>query len=78
MGGGGGSRDMVVFTLNLCITWIQVASLMLQVIYPQRKIPRYQLNRRLDCPENRYGHFGVEVNVFPLPRCEPRTTQPLH
>jgi len=69
--GSGGIESRI---LNLGITWIWMVSFMPRLLYPRRKSPRY-LKRRLGVPQNRSGHFGVEINVLPLPGFEPRTTQ---
>jgi hypothetical protein len=43
---------------------------------PQRKKPRYPLDRRLVGPQSRSGRGGEETNSQPLPRVELPTIQP--
>ena len=38
--------------------------------------PQYSLNRRMGSPQSQSGHFGEEINLLPLPRFEPRLSQP--
>jgi hypothetical protein len=39
---------------------------------PKPLYPRYALDRRLDVPQSRYGHWGEEKNFLRLPRNKPR------
>jgi hypothetical protein len=38
--------------------------------------PRYPLDTRLDGSQSRSGHCGEEKNFLPLPRNEPRPSNP--
>jgi hypothetical protein len=42
---------------------------------PPGKSPRYPLDRKLDEPQSRSRHCGVEIYSLPLPRIEPRDVQ---
>jgi hypothetical protein len=44
---------------------------------PQRKSPRYLLDRRLGGPQSRSGHGGEENNFQSLPGFEPQIIQPV-
>jgi hypothetical protein len=37
-------------------------------------LPRYQMDRKLDGPQNLYGHYGEEKHLLPLPEIEPRSS----
>jgi hypothetical protein len=41
-------------------------------LYSKEKLPLYLLNKRLCGPQNRYGRFGEEKTLSPLPGYEPR------
>jgi hypothetical protein len=44
---------------------------------PPGKEPRQPLDRRLDGPQRRSGHFGEEKNPLPLPGIELFVVQPV-
>jgi hypothetical protein len=44
-------------------------------LYPQKKSPRYLLDRRLGGSQSRSGRGGEEKNSQPLPRLEPPIIQ---
>ena len=51
-----GSGVMVPFNLNLGTRWRWAVNFTLRLLYP-RKEPRYPMNRGLDGPRSRCGHF---------------------
>jgi hypothetical protein len=58
--------------LNLGTKWRFVFSFTPRPIYPQGKISRYALGRRVVGPQSRYGRGGEEKNSLPLPGIECR------
>jgi hypothetical protein len=46
------------------------------MIYPQDKSLQYPLDRKLDVSHIRPGSYGVQKNILPLPKIEPRPTSP--
>jgi hypothetical protein len=57
--------------LELRTRWKWVVSFTPRPLYPL-----YPVNRRLGEPQSRSGPYGVEKNILPLPRIEPRPTSP--
>jgi hypothetical protein len=57
-----GSGGIAPRILNLGIRWRRVVSFIPRPLYPQGKISRYPLDRRLGGPQSRSGHGGEETN----------------
>jgi hypothetical protein len=63
--------------LDLRNIWRCVVSFTPQLLYPQRKRPRYALDKRLGGPQSRSDHCGEAKNLLPRresnPGLSPRT-----
>jgi hypothetical protein len=66
-----GSEGISPLILDLGTRWRLMVSFILRPFYPQRKSPRYPLDRRLGGLQSRSGHGGEEKNSQPLPGLEP-------
>jgi hypothetical protein len=54
----------------------QVVNFMPRPLYLRGKSPLYLLDRRLGGPQRRPGYCGIEKNLLPLARIEPRPSSP--
>jgi hypothetical protein len=45
-------------------SFVTLVSFMLQLLYPQRKSPWYQLNKMLAGPQSQMGHFEEKKNLL--------------
>jgi hypothetical protein len=57
--------------LNLDTIWKRVVSFTPQPLYLRQKSPRYLSDRRLSGPQSRFGRYGEDINILPLPGIEP-------
>jgi hypothetical protein len=73
----GVSGCIVSLIVNLGARWKWVVSLTSRPLYAQGNRPWYPLNGRPGGSQSRFGRFGEERNLSPLPRLEPRTVQPV-
>ena len=71
-----GSRGMAPFITNLAARWMCVWSTSRSGRFKARKDPLYSLNIGLGRPRRRFGRFGEEKNILPLPGFEIRIFQP--
>jgi hypothetical protein len=66
-----GSGGIAPRIFDLSTRWRWVVSFTTRPLYPQRKNPRYPLDRRLGGPRSRSGCSGEEKNSQPPPGIEP-------